>query len=275
MNDFRPFRRAVLLAPIIACFGMALAAWSGDTLLLSSGPLPTPPPGFQKVTLFQETFDTDTASTAATLAAYPAWSTVGSVTSAIVSGGVLQLEGSGGIRFVMDGSSFTGPFFAHADLTRTSGGTGSNPVGFALGPNQLVFHHGYPGGAFRFEGSGQVVPNGGGNIDMGFTTNFNVPSELHHYLIEADGLGGFDVTVVDAANLANVYTETSFVNTGAIGGDMGLYFANSGATAYFDNFEIFVFAPVPLAPEPASIVVFGVGLVGAAAFAWRRRRAAR
>lgn len=126
-----------------------------------------------------------------------------------------------------DGPS--GAYTLNADVTADAS-NGSYNVGLQIGQNNLVFHPGLGGGAFRVEGTG-----GFGNTNMGFTPANNV---LHHMEVVADGTGNFDITVTDGANPANVF-NTSFTNAGSVGGDVGL--RRSGPTAgvgIYDNLVV-------------------------------------
>jgi hypothetical protein len=62
------------------------------------------------------------------------------------------------------------------------------------------------------------------------------------------------------------------VTRGAIGGgsDNGLY-SKFGKAGVEDN-ATFVFHPLSTVPEPASVILFGIGLVGVMGMAWRSRR---
>jgi hypothetical protein len=107
---------------------------------------------------------------------------------------------------------------------------GSYSVGLVIGENNIVFHPGYGGGALRVEG-----PGGFGNTNVGFTPANGV---LHNLEVTCDGAGGFDVTLTDGANPANVFTA-SFTNAGSVGGPVGFRRAGpSLGRGFFDDLMI-------------------------------------
>lgn len=115
-------------------------------------------------------------------------------------------------------------------------GAGFGGVGLRLGQfedtteseDAMVFHPGFPGGAFRVEGEG-----GFDNQNMGWTPAVGV---MHHVEIHSFPDGLFNIKVTDGANPANVYTK-SFTNPFAYGGDIGLL-AHAGGASYYDNLRI-------------------------------------
>ncbi len=156
-------------------------------------------------------------------------------------------------NLLLDGRD--GPFTLSAEIGADDS-NGSYNVGLQIGPNNIVFHPGFGGGALRVEG-----PGGFGNTNVGFTPANDL---LHLLLIQADGEGNFDVTLQDAGNPTNIFT-TSFFSPGAVGQPMGLRRAGpTGGHALYDN--LIILAPVP---EPATV---GLLVLSGAALLTRRRR---
>jgi hypothetical protein len=113
----------------------------------------------------------------------------------------------------------------------------NNGIETTLSEDSMVFHPGYPGGAFRIEGD----PVFEANQDMGWTPAVGV---MHHVEIHSFPDGQFDIKVTDGANPSNVYAM-SFTNPDAYGGDIGLL-AHAGGASYYDNLTIYLAGqPIP------------------------------
>jgi len=109
-------------------------------------------------------------------------------------------------------------------------GNGNFNVGLRIGENQVVFHPGFGGGAFRVEG-----PGGFGNTNVGFTPANGV---LHLLEVTSDGAGLFNVSLTDGANPANSWSG-SFTNAGSVGGRVDLVRKGpSAGVGLFDDFTI-------------------------------------
>ncbi len=151
------------------------------------------PPAVANVILYQTSFDTDTTTTAQTLSSYPAFSySGGSAREARVTDGVLQLAPQGaGLNQTMERVGFSGDLVITADLGMTPGGPDMN-TGLRIGGNNILFHPGYPGGAFRVEG-----PGGFSNQNMGFDPAGG--DTLHHIVVSiTPPTGDFAVQLIDA-----------------------------------------------------------------------------
>lgn len=231
------------------------------------------PSGANATVLFSETFDTDTASTAATLAQYTdfALSGANAATSVVVSGGVLQIgprsAGSAPTQ-VFGVGGYAGNLKITADLTNMPGGDGIN-VGISIGANNIVFHPGlvagnFPQGSYRVDG-----PGGSLNEDMGFVPTIAALNHIEITIVEATGV--FDITITDGVNAGNVLQST-FTNTGYTAGDRIGFSTGSfvgEGIAQFDNLRIESFATEIAAPAPLSLL--GLGLT-ALCLVRRKRR---
>lgn len=179
---------------------------------------------------------------------------------AVVTNGVLTLAPRRGTNtfqtFLTDG--FAGAFEMTGLVGADNSAGGGYNVGFTIGENNIVFHPGYTGipGAFRVEG-----PGGFGNTDMGFVPAVDV---MHLLRVEGDGLGNFDITLVDGLDPSNVFT-TSFLNPGSVGGEMG--FRRSGQDTGVGLFDNLIVTAVP-EPVSAATVLLAMGALGV----WVRRR---
>ncbi len=201
-----------------------------------------------------ESFDVSTDAEAL----YPNFTATFNGGGAVVQNGVLTIGAQRDTdtfqTFLTDG--LTGAFEVSALVGADNSG-GSYNVGLAIGENNIVFHPGLGGGAFRVEG-----PGGFGNTNVGFTPANGV---LHLLTVEADGTGNFDLTLVDGADPSNVYS-TTFFNPGSVGADMGLRRAGPAVGfGLFDNFIV-----LQEVPEPSTWILLALGTLGLAAV--RRRR---
>lgn len=231
------------------------------------------PAGAKATVLFSESFDTDTASTAATLAQYSDFTLTGgnAGTSVLVSGGSLVIgprsAGSAATQ-VFDVGGYAGNLKITADLTNNPGGERIN-VGVSIGANNIVFHPGltagtFPQGSYRVDG-----PGGSPNEDMGFVPATAAFNHIEITIIEATGV--FDVRITDGVTPTNVF-QSSFTNTGYSAGDRIGFSTGSfvgAGTALFDNLKIESLATT--IPEPAPLALIGFGLV-VFGFARSRRR---
>lgn len=192
--------------------------------------------------LFQEPFNTNTPNTAATLATYPGLGFNHSDPGLVVVDGVLHTPLRPfplGTSFTLPGSLSGGIEFSF-DVGASAGDAGF-PIGGRLMASPLIlFHPGLAGGAFRVDG---LVPN----TDMGFTPGVGT---LHHMTIRTDGLGNFDVSVVDGANPANVFA-TAFVSPSATIGQAAVFIGNRAGL--IDNIQ------VRTIPEPGALMLFALG----------------
>jgi hypothetical protein len=168
---------------------------------------------------FNEQFDTDTASLAETLSAYPNWAlttnpTQGTPADVFVTGGRLILDPDGNdSRFVIV-PDFPGNILIKADVgaSAVTAAPGAFGTGIAVGPNIFVFHPGLD----NANGRGQFLifgphgtPSSQFGADMGFVPG---PDTLHPMEIRIDAASGtFDIKVVDGNNPSNVF-QTTFVN---------------------------------------------------------------
>jgi len=183
-----------------------------------------------------------------------------------VAGGIARIGGDNtinGATVVVPGFTATAlePLRITADVGATNS-SGNYNVGLNIGQNNIVFHPGFGGGAFRVEG-----PGGFGNTNIGFTPANNV---LHHLEVVEGVNGLFQITFTDGANSSNVF-QTSFTNLGSVGGPIGFRQEGplNGGFALFDNLLIQV--AVAAVPEPAT---FAMMILGGAALLRRQRKQA-
>ena len=201
-------------------------------------------------------FDTDAANIAAVTAQY-GLTPAGQLSGALVSGGQLKMFPPTGS---LDFGAFAGDLSIDFDASISAvSGPGSINVALRVGDNNIVFHPGYPGGAFRIDG---VF----GNRDMGFTPNVAV---LNHFRVDIDAeTKAFDITITDGGNSSNVFQYT-WINANYAPGQtvFGVSTGGSGE-ALFDN----VLVQTPAIPEPGTwaLAMLGLAVVAGAA----RRRAA-
>jgi hypothetical protein len=193
---------------------------------------------------FRESFNTDTSTTAQTLATYRAFSFLGDTLREVrVMNGVMHLPPQGeGLRQALTIGGFPGDLTIDVDLGKNPGG-GDSCIGLRIGENDFVFHPGLPGegaypqGSFRVEGPGYGSVNG----DMGFVPEGG--NVLHHMRITVvAATGQFDISVTDANNPANVY-HASFTNEWYEPGDpIGFvthgYLGDGERFARFDNLTV-------------------------------------
>lgn len=204
-------------------------------------------------------FETDAPDLAAVAAEYGLTPT-GSVGAASVSGGQLRMAANG-TNSSLDFGAFAGDVSISFDASISTASTpGSINVALRAGGNNIVFHPGFPGGAFRIDG---VF----GNTDMGFTPNVAV---LNHFRVDIDAdARTFAISITDGGNSNNVF-QYLFNNAGYVPGQtvFGLS-TGGGGEALFDN----VLVQTPAIPEPGTSALALLGLV-AVAGAVRRRAAA-
>ena len=130
-----------------------------------------------------------------------------------------------------------GEFRVNAHVGAQSGGTGGFNVGVVIGNATVVFHPGYGGGAFRYgrtDGS-SITSNQG----MGFTPPVGVPHEFEITATPNGSAWDLSVTIVDATNAANVFTDTqtlSAADAGATIGQIGFSrCGGGGGDGIYDN----------------------------------------
>lgn len=200
--------------------------------------------------VFQEPFNTDTASTAATVATYTNMTLQGAGT-VVVTGGVLRMNGTPLTHSLMTATGFPGDLLITQLVGKNPGGGGSN-VGLRIGANRIVFHPGYTAvpGAFRVEG-----PGGSGNTSMGFTPPGNVLNTLEVFV--RGSTGRFLVAVPNYSNPDQVFA-TRFTNAGYQPGvDLIGPTRNAGSDdqGLFDDLIIHqIIAPLPSTPWTSAIL---------------------
>lgn len=185
--------------------------------------------------LFQETFDSDAADTAAFIGAYPAFTVGGdpSVPVSVADGRLVITNDTNSNIFANATVSGIGGDVTYSLDIGALDNNGAYNVGLQLGQNRIVFHPGFPtGGALRVEG-----PGGFGNQDMGF-----VPANgtLHHLEVKQNAASGlFEITLTDGDVPTNIYTN-SFTNLDSVGGTFGPVRAGPrmGAIGFFDNLVV-------------------------------------
>jgi hypothetical protein len=175
-----------------------------------------------------QNFDTDTANAAAT---YPEFTLVGSG-PATVSGGVLHLglDNSNNFNFpsVSTTPGLSTDIVLEVDMGGINPGIGSSRAEIKLGGVNALFHVGYPGGAFRFEGNVSQP-----NTDMGYSPATGV---LHHFTARSYGNGQFDVAIRNGSNPLQVF-NASFNDVPSVGQPFGLRYLSTG-TGIFDNLSV-------------------------------------
>jgi hypothetical protein len=183
---------------------------------------------------------------------YPQWSfiPVGQSDTVTVAEGRLRLGGDGWetTQFQLK-TAPVGAFMLDVDLGAFPGNACLN-IGIQVGPNEIVFHPGFPGTAFRVDG-----PGGFFNIDIGFTL---APEVLHHFNLISDGGGLFTITLKDSLNDSNVYS-TSFSNPAAVGGSISI--RRAGCQSWYGEVHAdnLVLHPPECTPPPSGIVSWWPG----------------
>jgi len=208
-------------------------------------------------TLFSIGFDIDVTGKNAFENNYHDFSFSSSENNIRVNNGVLEI-GSNTTFGRMDAliNGFEGDLHISLNIGAVTGGSNYH-VGLAVGQNTLLFHPLHPGGALRVNG-----PGGFSNMNMGFTPSANV---LHFMEVDIDGTTGrFDITITDGLNANNIFTA-SFTNLGSIGGMIGLHRdgirdPRGVGIGLYDN--LLVTTPGGVIPEPSTIALFSVGLLG-------------
>jgi hypothetical protein len=195
---------------------------------------------------FTETFNTATVDAVATYPMFTAQVPAGEEDPLWYVNAAGQLRSAGASPVPLQQPSFsvkpatmpTGEIVIKVDLGWNNQGLGNGEGGCGLrlgqfedtleNENSLVFHPGYPGGALRVEGDG-----GFGNSDMGWSP---APGVMHHLEIHSFPNGLFNLKLTDGQDATKVY-NTSFTNTFAYGGDVGLL-AHGPGGAMYDNLSI-------------------------------------
>jgi len=181
-------------------------SWRAALLLVVSAALATGTGLAHAGIVFQEPFDTDTASTAATVATYTNMTLQGAGT-VVVGGGVLRMNGTPLTHSLVTATGYPGNLLITQLVGKNPGGGGSN-VGLRVGANRIVFHPGYTAvpGAFRVEG-----PGGFGNTSMGFTPPGGVLNTMEVFV--RGNIGQFLVAVPNYSNPEQVFAAR-FTNAG-------------------------------------------------------------
>ena len=177
-------------------------------------------PGRGVEILFQETFDTDVASTTAFGNQYSAFTAdrfpgtgldpLGDDVVSVVNG-VLTIEHGTPFQGSSMATRVTIPGYSEEVIISADIGAmnsdGFYNVGMWVGENYIAFHPGFGGGALRVR-----PPEGGGfnNRDMGFTPANRV---LHHMEVHQFPTGDFNIKVTDGANPDNVFTASWTTST--------------------------------------------------------------
>jgi hypothetical protein len=185
---------------------------------------------------------------------YPQWSFIPAdqddLATVTVEEGQLQLGGdrNGPTKFQLKTAPI-GAFVLDVDLGAFPGDACLN-IGIQVGPNDIVFHPGFPGTALRVDG-----PGGFFNIDIGFTLE---PAVLHHFKLISDGRGFFIITLIDSLNGSNVYS-TSFSNPGAAGGLISIRRAGCSGSYGEVHADNFVIRSQECTPPPLGLVSWWPG----------------
>lgn len=262
------FVHAALAATVLS-FTAAVPLSAGDTLSIAQGPVTLGAPQEPTFLVFSETFNTNTAnaSTYPGFDFYPGGS--GAAGTSAVVGQQLNINSNiGNVNSFITEQSFSGPLRVVGQFTH-SGNSGNATTGMVIG-NRVWY---------AFEGNSlyrtaQINPLTGaisgesGNISLGFVLPTN-NLDTWEFVTAGDGI--FDVTVTSGTN---VYTVTQDFSATYVPGPVGFVsrvYGSIGITSVFDNLQVFT-PPPPLAPEPSTLVLFGVVAAMLAGGAWLRRR---
>ncbi len=178
--------------------------------------------------------------------------------SADVVNGILELSpaAGGGVQ-LWDIGGFGGNILISAEVGARTNSPGGFNVGLTIGQNNIVFHPGLGGGAFRVEG-----PGGFGNTNVGFTPALDT---LHLLEIISRPGGHIELTLIDRNNPLNVF-QSSFFNPGSVGGSIALRRSGQAVgQGIYDNLV------VQFIPEPTSMALLSIGALGLIARRRRRR----
>ncbi|NQT51976.1 hypothetical protein HQ576_07995, partial [bacterium] len=182
--------------------------------------------------LFLETFDTDTATTAQTVATYPHFTYTGPDTIAVI-GGVVNLTGTSSEQNFRVNATHAGNIVVHMKVGSSPGG-GSTNVGLRLGDNRLVFHPGFSVGAFRIEG-----PNGIGNQNMGYTPTAGALHDMHLTILAGTGTMLINVSdpTTPSSNYHVVWTDPGYNPAGETMGPTRLS-GGVATTSIYDDLTV-------------------------------------
>lgn len=170
--------------------------------------------------VFSDSFDIAVSNESEFIANYPNFEiAAGSADIWVPSTNRLQIKGTTESQIQLVGVSDWQEIELDLGRINGNGSPVQGNVGIQIGDNGVVFHpgldssSGFPDGSLRVEG-----PGGFGNQDVGFVP---APGVLHTLKVTADGTGNFTVSLTDANNAANVFSQSWF-NSGAVNGQIRL-----------------------------------------------------
>lgn len=175
-----------------------------------------------------------------------------------------QLSSNGQLAYLTNDTFAGETYTVEADVNQLNGAAGGTVSGIVVGNRAFTIFPGFPGGAFNVYSFNPLTGTLGGVIlgdtNMGFTPAQN---SIHHYRIDVNPLSGnVDVRIYENGNLLSTpFLYQQVGDMAFVPSRIGFFNFSGPHDTQYDNLTVTALRAEP-APEPSSVMLLGLGLIG-------------